>query len=271
MAITAISSDLYLPDATLVQQAQAAIDRFEQSPLESAWASLDKATIVADLRDRVANPFRINQGGQPFCGPASVLFELVRKNPERYVQICQSLFEQGDFQGITRRIVASDQLRRSLDNQFRMGQADWMVLATLRESENLLFPVEPNAPDLIRNLAGMTKSWELRGWVQEILGFGKTGYHHAFLLSDFAALNASIAALNSGGVACLLVTAEGMLQNNPPLVPYPSHWVTLLGNVTVLSDRVSFDLYTWSQLLHVDLDTDSFKKYFWASVTGMNG
>lgn len=268
MTVTTASPDLYLPDAQQVQLAQAAIATFEQSTGPSAWVSLDKAIVLAELRDRVSNPFQINQGGQPFCGPASVLFELVRKNPQRYVQLCQSLFEKGGFQGATRWIEASADLRNHLDKSFRMPQVDWMMLSTMRESENVLFPVEPNAPDIIRNLAGMTKSWELKGWVQEILGYSKTGYHHAFLLSDFSALNASIAALNAGGIVCMLVTAEGMLQDNPPPIPYPSHWVTLLGNTNVTKDRVSFDIYTWSQKLHVDLDVGSFKKYFWASVTG---
>ncbi len=268
MSVTATTPDLYLPDVQLVQSALGEIDTFEQSTTPSAWVSLDKSVLISDLRARVNDPFQINQGGQPFCGPASVLFELVRKQPERYVQFCQSLFEKGGFQGATRWIDASEKLRQNPDQNFRMGQADWMFLSTMRESENLLFPVEPNAPDLIRNLAGMTKSWELKGWVEEILGYSKNAYHHAYLLSDFNALNASTSAIQNGGIACLLITAEGMLENSPPPISFPSHWVTLLGNVVVTSDRVSFDIYTWSKKLRVDLDVSSFKKYFWASVTG---
>jgi hypothetical protein len=271
MSTTTAATNLYLPSPEQIQSAQPAIDCFEQSTAPSAWVSLDKATLIAELRARISNPFQINQGGQPFCGPASVLFELVRKQPERYVQLCQSLFEQGSFQGKTRLIQASEKLQQNPDQNFRMEQIDWMVLSTMRESENLLFPVEPNAPELIRNLAGMTKSWELKGWVEEILGYSQTDYHHAYLLSDFNAFNASIAALQNGGIACLLITAEGMLSNSPPPIPFPSHWVTLLGNAEVTRDRVSFDVYTWSKIMRIDLDVASFKKYFWASVTGSRG
>jgi hypothetical protein len=266
--VTDVAVDLYLPDPSLGQTAQRAIDEFEQSSTSGVWASLDKATVVAELRSRVSDPFQISQGAQPFCGPAAVLFELVRKQPTRYVQLCQSLFETGQFQGTTHLIQASEALRQNRDQNLRMGQADWMVLATLRESENVLFPVEPNAPDLIRDLAGMTKSWEIKGWIHEILGYSQSEYHPAYLLSDFGALNASVAALRSGGVAFMLVTAVGMLEGSAPPVPFPSHWVALLGNVAV-GDRVSFDLYTWSKKLHVDLDVSSFKQYFWASVTGV--
>ncbi len=268
MITTAV--DLYLPDATLVETASSAIDAFEQSSATGVWACLDKATVISELRSRIRDPFQVNQGGQPFCGPTSVLFELVRKQPNRYVQICQNLFEGGGFQGTQHWIRADEALRSNVDRNLRMSQTDWMVLATLRESENLLFPVEPNAPDLIRNLAGMTKSWEIKGWIQELLGYSKTAYHQAFLFSDLDAMNQSIAAIQAGGVAMLLITAEGLLQGNPPPpIPFPSHWVTLLGGFEMNGDRVSFDIYTWSQKLTVQTDANSFRKYFWASVTGM--
>jgi hypothetical protein len=259
----------YLPDASLVQAAICAIDDFEQSSATGVWACLDRATVAADLRSRVADPFQVNQGGQPFCGPASVLFELARKQPSRYVQICQSLYESGGFQGTDHWIRASDELRSNVDRNLHMSQVDWMVLATLRESENLLFPVEPNAPDLIRNLAGMTKSWEIKGWIRELLGYSRMTYHQAFLFDDINAMSQSIAAIQANGVAMLLITAEGLLQDNPPPIPFPSHWVTLLGNFWVTGDRISFEIYTWSQRFTVQTDSQTFKKYFWASVTGM--
>jgi hypothetical protein len=251
----------------LMQAAMSEIDAFEQSSAAGVWACLDKPTVIADLRSRIADPFQISQGGQPFCGPASVLFELVRKQPSRYVQICRNLFESGGFQATNHWIRASEGLRSNQDKNLRMPQADWMVLSTLRESENSLFPVEPNAPEMIRNLAGMTKSWEIKGWSHELLGYSKIAYHQAYLFSDMQAMQNSIAAIQSGGVAMLLVTAEGLLQGDAPPVPFPSHWVTLLGGFVVNGNRVSFDVYTWSKKFSVNTDVNSFKKYFWASVT----
>ncbi|GAP95859.1 hypothetical protein [Leptolyngbya sp. NIES-2104] len=256
-------------DATQIQAAISEIDTFEQSSAAGVWACLEKATIVAELRSRIADPFQVNQGGQPFCGPACVLFELVRKQPIRYVQICRNLFESGGFQGTTQWIRASEALRGNVDRNLRMSQTDWMVLATLRESESSLFPIEPNASELIRNLAGMTKSWEIKGWIRELLGYSKTDYHQAFLFSDIEAMNQSIAAIQAGGVALLLVTAEGLLQGNPLPIPFPSHWVTLLGNFRVNGEQVSFDVYTWAKQVTLQTDMSSFKKYFWAGVTGM--
>jgi hypothetical protein len=263
-----VLTGMYPPDPARVGEAMDAIAAFEQSSAPGAWAFLDKATVIADMRARVQDPFQVNQGGQPFCGPAAVLFTLLQKQPLRYVEMCRSLFLVGGFQGNSHYIASSDQLRQDSRGNLQMGQADWMVLATLRDVESMIFPVEPNAPDVIRNLAGMTKSWEMKGWVQEILGYRHVAYDHAYLMNDVSAMQAAAAAIQAGGVAFALITAEGMLSNTPPLLPFPSHWIALLGNISVQGDPVTFDIYTWSQQLRLTMDTGSFKKYLWATVTG---
>ncbi len=262
-----VLTQMYGANGALVAQALAAIAQFEAFPAPSTWPYLDKATILAEMRSRVQDPFQVNQGGQPFCGPAAVLFELVRKQPLRYVQICWSLYTTGSFQGHLHFIKASDALRQASRGDLKMGQIDWMFLATLRDMEEKLFPVEPNAPDLIRNLAGMTKSWELKGWVQELLGYKFVKYNHAYLMNDVSAMNQAAAAIQAGGVAFALITAEGMLGNKPPLLPFPSHWIALLGNIAVQGDPVTFDIYTWSKALRLQMDASSFKKYLWATVS----
>lgn len=264
-----------------VSDAQAAIASFEKSVLPGLWPHLDKATIVAEMRSRVDNPYKVDQGQQPFCGPASVLFELIRKHPLRYVQICRQLFEVGCFQAKTRQVEASSRLRNSSKGNLRMGQADWMILATLRESENLIFPVEPNAPDLVRGLGGMTKSWEMKGWVREVLGYSQVQYDHTYLWGDLNALAKAANLVAAGGVAFALVTAEGMLGKTTPTradmpIAYPNHWIVLLGNVQIQkgtsgknnSGHVSFDVYSWARKMQVEMDQAPFERFMWGIVTG---
>jgi hypothetical protein len=257
------------PDAVLVKQAEAAIAQFEKSIAPSAWDFLDKATIIAEMRSRINNPFLVNQGKQPFCGPASVLFELVRTAPVRYVEICQTLFLTGGFSGKTKFIMASDPLRHASRGNLQMGQADWMILATMRDMENILFAVAPNTPEIIRNLAGMTKPWELQGWLTEILGYSTVKYHQAYLSNDIQALTAAANAFQSGGSAFALVTAEGLLAGNPPPIPLPTHWITIMGNLRVQKNTIDFDIYTWARKMHLEMDLGSLKKYLWAVVTGI--
>lgn len=259
----------YFPDSSRVAAAEQTIAELEHSIAPPAWSFLDKATIVNELRARVRDPFQINQGGQPFCGPACAIFELIRRDPVHYVELCRSLFLIGGFQGRSHYIAASDRLRSGSHGDLKMAQVDWMVLATLREMENILFPVEPNAPDVIRNLAGMTKSWEMKGWVSEILGYSQVNYDHAYLLNDMVALANAATVLQKGGVALALITAEGMLQDQRLPVPYPSHWVAIVGGIEIQNNSVQFDIYTWSKALRVQMDTSAFRQYFWGTVTGL--
>lgn len=264
-----VLTEAYATNAGAVQQAEALLLEFEQSIAPGAWPFLDKATIISELRARIHNPFLVSQGGQPFCGPASVLFELVRKQPQRYIEICRSLFLVGGFHSVSQYIASSEPLRHSSFGNLRMGQADWMVLATLRDVETRLFPVEPNAPNVIRNLAGMTKSWEMKGWIREILGYTNIQYCQAYLTNDLEALNAAAVTIQAGGVAFALITAEGMLSDKPPLVPFPSHWIALLGNVVIQAEAIEFDIYTWSKQMRLKMELGEFKKYFWATITAL--
>jgi len=257
-----------------VQQAQSALAEFEKSTFPSLWPGLDKTQIIAEMRSRIDNPFNVNQGSQPLCGPAAILFELVRKNPLYYVQICRNLFQIGGFHSQSHKWIAPSSRLLETTGKFQMPQADWMVLSTLRESENLIFPVEPNAPKIIRNISGMTKPWEMVGWAREILGYSNVKYNHAYIFGDISALRRSTDAINNGGVAFALINAEGMLTNKPPIVPFPNHWVVLLGNIMVqeanfsngVRGQISFDVYTWAKQMRVDLVQRNFEDYFWGAV-----
>ena len=263
-------------DLSIRQQALSALTAFQQSDQPGVWPHLDKGKIVAEMRSRLKNPFTVNQGQQPFCGPASILFELILKFPLRYVEMCRNLYEYGYFHSRARQINASENLRQSSQGNLRMGPADWMVLATLRESENLIFPVEPSAPTIVRNLAGMTKSWEMKGWVREILGYPNVKYRHTYILRDLKALRQAQEVIESGGVAFALITATGLLGKQDAKVTVPNHWVTIAGNVNIKkgtfgrhdSGHVNFDIFTWAQKMHVDAKEGIFEDSFWGVVLG---
>lgn len=263
------------------------LNQFARSNVSGVWNHLDKQQIIDDLQLRLENPFKIEQGEQPFCGPAAVVFELIRKQPLRYIDICQSLYEQGSFDGFTKPIVAAGRLRRSY-GKLRMAQVDWMLLATLRDSANLLVPVHPKAPAIIRNIAGITKPWEITGWVRELLGYPEPIIQQTCLSGEFQALQSANDIINTGGVAFGLINSQGLLGNNSFLASrlhrlYPNHWVTILGNVSHglpsasaiesptrasrrKQSRVEFDIYSWGRKIRVNTDASRIGDYFWGVV-----
>lgn len=275
-----IDSDSRAKVATIQSKRDAlmALNEFEQSSAVGVWPYLDKGTIVKEMRSRLHNPFAVNQGQQPFCGPASVLFELIQKFPGRYVNMGRDLYENGGFQTQSRRIETSAELRQASQGNLRMGPADWMVLAALRESENRIFPVEPNSPEIVRNMAGMTKSWEMKGWVTEILGYRNASYRHTYVLRDLKTLRKAQEVIDQGGVAFALITASGLLDKTAPKLTVPNHWVTITGNVDITkgtfgrhdSGHVNFDIFTWAKKMHVDVNEGRFEDSFWGVVFGWN-
>jgi hypothetical protein len=263
--------------------------KFARSPQTGVWNHLDKQQLINDIRDRINDPYQIQQGEQPFCGPAAVVFELIRKQPHRYIEICQSLYEHGSFEGMTKKIVAAGRLCRSYGN-LRMAQADWMLLATLRDCANILVPVHPKAPKIIREFGGMTKPWEVNGWVRELLGYTVTKTHPTPLWNEFRALQEANHIINSGGVAFALINSQGLLSNNSFIASrfhriYPNHWVTIVGNISIAGAdgqpldsptqstkrkraRIKFDIYSWGRKIHVNTDVNTIKDYFWGVTIG---
>ena len=267
MTAANIPNSAQLPDLNLVAQAMNAIAAFEQSKFPGIWPAIQKPQLIAEMRSRVQDPFQVNQGQQPFCGPASLLFELIRRHPLKYVQICRNLYQLGGFSTKTKWIYPSPELLADQGNP-QMPVVDWMVLSTLRESENFLFPVQTNSHEIIRNIAGMTKPWEMQGWLQEILNYQNVQFTSAFLTRDLQVLQQSANIINSGGVALALVTSEGLLQGDSHPIPFPNHWVALVGNAAIKNNRVSFDIFTWARKMHIDVAEDRFKSHFWGVVTG---
>ncbi|WP_310428386.1 hypothetical protein [Chamaesiphon sp. VAR_48_metabat_135_sub] len=265
------------------------LTKFARSRQTGVWNHLDKQQVISDIRDRLNNPYQIQQGEQPFCGPAAVVFELIRKQPDRYIDICQNLYEQGSFDGYTKKIVAAGRLCRSYGN-LRMPQVDWMLLATLRDCANKVLPVHPKAPKVVRELGGITKPWEISGWVRELLGYSQAKSHPTPLAGEFRALQEADSSIKAGGVAFALINSQGLLGTNSFLASrfhriYPNHWVAISGNISILGpsgyanepstkitknkqSRVNFDIYSWGRKIHVNTDTATIKDFFWGVTIG---
>jgi hypothetical protein len=244
-----------------------AIEGFVQSNQASAWSDLDKTEVLTGMIARLRDPLQVKQGQQPFCGPAAVVFELIRKHPVRYVALCRDLFEQGVFAGRQQPIVASPRLRRSHGN-LRMAQVDWLVLATLRDHSNWIVPVDPRGSRLLRDLSGITVPWDVVGWIRNLLDYERVYHIHTPLGGEFAALQQAQAAIDRGGIALALID-QGLLDYKVPCFSYPNHWVSLLGNVRV-EERACFDCYCWGRQISLAGSAPEIKRHLWGIAIAQN-
>jgi hypothetical protein len=237
-----------------------------------------KATLLSQIRDRLGDPYQVDQGPQPFCGPAAIVFELVRKRPWRYVQYCHELYETGGFQGFSKRVGTSSKLRNSR-KPAAIADVDWMLMAAMRESENWLFDVDVSG-GLIAN--GVTTPWEMKIWAGNVLGAWDVSYTSTYFWGEADALRVARDRVSAGGVGFLLIHSA-MLPGRPePWISYPEHWVALLGNVSIRDSdwywtwwgpryreaHFWFDVYSWGGRHSVDIGEGGFEDYFWGTVTG---
>lgn len=262
------------PDVAPVEEA---LDAFRDSSEPGVWRHLPKDTLLADVQQTVHNPFEVRQVKTPLCGPAAVTFELVRRDPTKYVDLCRSLFETGRYDTRETEIRTSKTLRNSRPNA-TTSAADWLVLASLRDAENGLFAVDGEAGELAMSVMGVTMPWEMGGWARELLGFETVDYEGTAFYGELDALRAAKRAVDRGGVAFLLVDAD-VVRSRPPSIGIPNHWVVFLGDLYVdegtdpfwfdsANGRVRFDCFSWGGApWTVDLDEDAFEDGMWGVVT----
>lgn len=180
----------------IVDPVEEALRGFEESTQSGVWPYILKAELLGDIRRTVANPFNVAQERTDLCGPAAIIFELVTKQPSRYVNICRALYETGEFTSRTKIVRPSSTLLTSrVPSDITL--ADWMLMACLRDTENALFPVEASSSPIAM---GITTPWEMKGWVFEILGYDTAEFESTAFYAEFEAMRKAEAARNQGGV-----------------------------------------------------------------------
>jgi hypothetical protein len=249
---------------------EATIRAFEQSSAAGVWPNVSKAELIADIRRTVRDPFEVNQASTPLCGPASIVFQLASKTPARYIQMLQSLYETGQFQARTHMIKPSSALVNSRVRK-DVTVADWMLMASLRDTENFLFPVEDTSNMFVM---GFTKPWEMKGWTFELLDYDRVEWENLAFYGEFEAMRKAQSVVDQGGVVSLLIHSA-MLGTPKPAIAFPEHWITFLGNLSIddsiwqrKGGHIRFDCYSWGQRIHVDLEEKPFQDYTWGVLYG---
>ncbi len=247
-----------------------AAELFERSNVNGLWKAIDKAAVVANVRRRRQQAEEIDQEKSNFCGPTSVAYELARTQPRRYVELCRQLYETGGFWSRTKRVEADDRLRADAVGH-GMEPADWMLIATMRDSENALFKVESDASGLMSGLQGMTFPWEIKGWAEEILLKDDVDIDVCAVLGELDAIKRAQEVYDQGGSAFILLNMAVLKKGDRTILPFPDHWVVFQGNldVTDVDNRVGFDVYTWGKIMPLNLTRKRFEQAIFCVVTAV--
>lgn len=245
------------------------LQNFERSTAPGVWPQIDKASLAADVRATVTDPeTQVYQAKAQFCGPTSIVLEFAKRMPRRYVRLCQQLYETGGFVARSKAINASGNLRASQTGQ-DMSPADWMLIATMRDEENAVFPVTAGASGVSAGIQGLTTPWEMEGWTKEILFKDQTAISTTFVWGERDAISYAEQVYNAGGVAFLMINSDlltRMNENTNPLLP--DHWVVYRGGLGFADGRIQFKVWSWARNYPVDVSIGRFEDCMYGIVTG---
>jgi hypothetical protein len=239
------------------------IREFEKRDGDGAFTKIERPKVAKQLRDKIEDPSKIDQGDSSLCGPAVFIYCLAKRKPKQYAQYIIDLYEKGEA-SIGRLEVKPGTDCKNFDPVADYGimEADWIALAGLRDSENEIFDYDhPND-----QLPGITMPGAIAKW---------------FAFSDFLAIrrntniffDESLYTLLqahkkhiSGACVCLFLGAN-VLQGFPKGRSPADHWVVLNSPIQIdgkpvsklvakgkkvneeedlLSKKINFFVYTWA-------------------------
>jgi hypothetical protein len=233
---------------------------------------LDRDHVGVGMLMRIANPGMIDQGPAGLCGPAALLFGLAYDDPVAYARFVIELYENGKAALYHRShrgsmFAASEGLRQAQPPQ-NMNQVDWMTMASIRDSENII-RVYNSASD-----SGGTTDGELARW------FERAGYSdvrnetNAIFSKGIGTIDSANQLFSQGYRICLYINSNMLHEKRQSTEGRRSHVVVLRSPIDRSGGKIRLKVFTWGegdyQIPHgtTDLSVDDFLDNFYGYVAG---
>lgn len=230
------------------EDALALITSFESSGKNGMWVNIAPGDVTKALRERVDKPEAINQGGSMLCGPAAFAYNLAKHQPDQYVKAVTDLYLVGTAVIGTLFIKPKTNL---IFARFQGGinAADWILLASLRDSSNWLFDIT----DIGDLLGAPTAPYSMRSWLE---GMGYTDIvdeTNLFFTKDLKNLRRASRRFDRSYKVFLFINSNVLEKPEADFSVAPDHWVMLLSGVQIDGppleslQKLKFRLYSWGE------------------------
>ncbi|MDE9429804.1 hypothetical protein [Xenorhabdus bovienii] len=205
-----------------------------------------KSKIESEIQDRIAKKTYPNQGGASLCGPAAFFYCLQIDRPDVYEQAASELWKYGKTKIGQLEINPGDGClhpKGLFYNKYgsRISGLDWITLAGLRDSENIIFSYD----EVDDQVAGITMWGKLAEW------FEKAGYEKVF--SNISLMHSNkedIEKLNNyidQGYHVVSLISVGMLEDMDE-TSGKNHWIVWKDKVKIYDDSVDLTLFSWGRI-----------------------
>ena len=207
----------------------------------SAWKKIDRATVVAQVRDRIRDPGVMRQQKTSLCGPFAILMEFARRDAVRYVTTAGELLDTGKWTTPNGRVIEADADLRA-DPPGLIKAADWIFAATMRDdpgvSDSIVSDLSPPwtpaspgvGPEALsieafahamldvdggssggKDLEGLTTWTPIAEWTRDVLQL-TWHWETCFVSGELDALLRAQDAIDVGGVAFLMIDKNLILD-----------------------------------------------------------
>ncbi len=189
--------------------------------------------IIEHLRNRIDEPWKIDQARTSLCGPAVFFYCLAKDCPVLYVKSVIELYMYGETKINDLHIKPSSSCKKATLPE-GMASIDWITLASLTDSSNALYNYDSDTDQF----SGITLPGRLESW------FKAAGYKHVnqqtnlFFDKSVDSLLKAQSAFKAGKNVCLfLSTKSRYIPMTISLIP--NHWAVMSRSLKIGNPRSS--------------------------------
>jgi len=240
---------------------------------------LDRRAVADRLHRLLDEPGLISQGRLNLCGPALLFKVWLERDPVACVTFASTLFEQGharigDLPVRPSRGLLEHEYGRPGRRPTNCPAADWMLMASVRDANNRIFPYRYER-GIREAVAAMTLPGALRRWLSATGVYASVRDDTNLVLARGVA-HARKLAPDPDRDVFLLVASE--MFAGPGALPVrarrfvvsllPNHWIALTSRVVEPGSRtVAFRFWSWgADQPPVLLDRRAFRRCYYGAV-----
>jgi hypothetical protein len=210
------------------------------------WPHLDRDEVGVGMLIRIAYPSSLHQHNTNLCGPAAILFNLLRDRPAAYAQFAIDMYERGEAKMVNISIKPTSDLRNFSPSNDDIAPVDWLTLASLRNSNDWFIHYDSTDGEF----SGATTPMELAYW------FTRAGYYDVTEDANFvrhqrdtANMDEASRLWSAGYRVCLLIDDQMLYATKQTqsgsMILKDRHWIVLRSKIDHAGGNVKMTIFTW--------------------------
>jgi hypothetical protein len=231
----------------------------------ASWPYLDKVQVLDRIKLLRGDPDLFDQGRMGLCTAAAFYHHALQRSPDKVAQLGNALLNQGVGYLGNLKIRAGYDLRHAdyaklaAANPPFVPQAEWMLMSSLRDSENIWFDFEGS---LDEGYSMETSAKELSGWYDD------TGFYSNVSYTD----DTSIAKIKTLKKTATNQLALWIRTNMISPGRQTGHMISVESPITIdpATNTISFDYWTWGRAKpyqKLSMSLANFQKDYFGAIT----